>query len=737
MFLSVLLSLLACQTTKGGKVSYNLFYTPADHIAELVAKQQFDDASTVYGQNKDWFVEKMADPAIADLVNTVSTHLQSTYRSVIQTKMRSIKDLEWPSSREKWIEIKTEIEQFSREIHTADGVQIFKDPQFHPAFLDEAKEILNTQIAKIKNSASEQFASYPIFEEENFFNVYPVELDASAFLTEQKVLLEKEIAQAKGNELLNFYKQYEEYLADDAKRQIGGLFFKSLCPSTKKAALATLMGAYAKTCKAGLELDAIPDVKVAFLEVTSDALKEKGGIEFPVGVDLDMPFTAINGSLKKGFDNKEVKSADIIILFNLAATKTNRHVETSNYIKSTCLTGYKQALNPEWDVLQVELQQANMEIMTSNNRLDTSSGNIYKVLGNSIANLLTESKQNKAKQKIEDLKTKFRETPRYVDEPVYGEYAFQRAEMEVIKTGTVQYYVIDQRTKRYLSDFFDVHSQEFFTVAYGLSDTDPNLETLKNTNVTEEAVDAFESEPVTVKLSELLDHYSGNKAKTKRYSSIAQIRRDVVKNRNVMLASAKKKEFGFDKQKDRRFESVVVVKTATGLGTGFYVTDDIVLTNYHVVEEQKFVELEKWGGLETFGKVIAKDVRLDLALVKVQDRGAPVVFYGKKQLNLAETVEAIGHPLGNKFTLTRGVISTLRKHESIMRVKGKPVMFIQTDTPVNAGNSGGPLFLGNYVIGVNDWGVNKNIAEGLNFSIHYSEVFNFLDDNKIAFKKGN
>ena len=48
----------------------------------------------------------------------------------------------------------------------------------------------------------------------------------------------------------------------------------------------------------------------------------------------------------------------------------------------------------------------------------------------------------------------------------------------------------------------------------------------------------------------------------------------------------------------------------------------------------------------------------------------------------------------------------------------------------------GPLFYGNYVIGVNDWGVSKQIAEGLNFSIHYSEVFKFLDDNNIAYKKG-
>ena len=48
---------------------------------------------------------------------------------------------------------------------------------------------------------------------------------------------------------------------------------------------------------------------------------------------------------------------------------------------------------------------------------------------------------------------------------------------------------------------------------------------------------------------------------------------------------------------------------------------DVVLTNWHVVKETKFVEMKTYDGQETFGKVIAKDVRIDLALIKVQSRG--------------------------------------------------------------------------------------------------------------------
>ncbi|MBZ0325149.1 MAG: trypsin-like peptidase domain-containing protein, partial [Alphaproteobacteria bacterium] len=128
--------------------------------------------------------------------------------------------------------------------------------------------------------------------------------------------------------------------------------------------------------------------------------------------------------------------------------------------------------------------------------------------------------------------------------------------------------------------------------------------------------------------------------------------------------------------------------------------------------------------------------RLDIALIKVQRRGLPVKFYTARTLDLGSTVEAIGHPKSFKFSITRGVISAIRRRSSINLPNGAgdEVLYIQTDTPVNSGNSGGPLFLGNKVVGVNTWVVDKSVAEGLNFAIHYSEVVDFLRENLPSFK---
>jgi S1-C subfamily serine protease len=148
-----------------------------------------------------------------------------------------------------------------------------------------------------------------------------------------------------------------------------------------------------------------------------------------------------------------------------------------------------------------------------------------------------------------------------------------------------------------------------------------------------------------------------------------------------------------------------------------------------VIEGGKYAEMKLYNGHETFGKVVKSDVRLDLALIKVQEKGKPVQFYDENSLDLGATTEAIGHPKGLEFTVTRGVISAIRKKESIFDTGGKEVLFVQTDTAINPGNSGGPLFLDNMVIGVND---NKLVdigTEGLGFAIHHSEIQEFLKED--------
>lgn len=314
-----------------------------------------------------------------------------------------------------------------------------------------------------------------------------------------------------------------------------------------------------------------------------------------------------------------------------------------------------------------------------------------------------------------------------IEKPVYTTYNFNRVNIEAAKTMTVNYYIIDRLSQIYTSGTFDVRKTNNFTVCYKLHQRDRNLYSNTLGSNKEEDIVKFEDAPVTVKLSNILDQFVTNKSDRQSLPNLEQIRAQILQDKNQILAEYKEQQFDVKPFNDNRFESVVVVHHPGGpTGTGFFLREDLVLTNYHVIEGAKYIEMTMFDGQETFGRVFTFDIRLDLALIKVQARGKPLILYNKRSLPLGATVETIGHPSGYNFSITRGVISALREIKSAYAPGGKPILFIQTDAAINPGNSGGPLFFRDKVIGINTQKVAATEIEGLGFAIHYSEILNFL-----------
>jgi serine protease Do len=314
--------------------------------------------------------------------------------------------------------------------------------------------------------------------------------------------------------------------------------------------------------------------------------------------------------------------------------------------------------------------------------------------------------------------------------PVYQNYEFSVSDVDVRKAVTANYYIVDNRHRSYFKSIFDVGEEKHFRLAYNLNEKDKNLDTHLKDYDKEESVKRFDEAPATIKLSDVLAQFTAKGNDSRPYKSLVALRDEMLLDKNKALAEHRQR--GQNKaattQEDPRFDSVVVVINPKGsIGTGFFVEPDLILTNYHVVEGTQFVEMKLRNGLETFGKVVKSDVRLDLALIRVQSRGIPVRFHNGA-IPLGSTVEAIGHPKGLEFSITRGVVSALRKRPSLFGVGGKEVLFVQTDTPVNPGNSGGPLFLDKEVVAVNDNKFSAKGIEGIAFSIHYTEVQDFLKE---------
>jgi len=138
----------------------------------------------------------------------------------------------------------------------------------------------------------------------------------------------------------------------------------------------------------------------------------------------------------------------------------------------------------------------------------------------------------------------------------------------------------------------------------------------------------------------------------------------------------------------------------SSLGSGFIISSDgYVLTNNHVVEKADQIIVKLFDRRELVAKVIGKDKRSDIALLKIEAKDLPVVNIGNSnQLKVGEWVLAIGSPYGFERSVTAGIVSA--KGRSLPRDNYVP--FIQTDVAINPGNSGGPLFnLNGDVVGIN------------------------------------
>jgi serine protease Do len=460
-----------------------------------------------------------------------------------------------------------------------------------------------------------------------------------------------------------------------------------------------------------------PDIaRMTLAEGTSRTLlKIDGDIDFPFSVGIDLPLTAEPRSLNIALHGPVEDTGRFVVIFDVALAKVSRRVRDMKDHMSRKVVAINKIDNPAF-------QRAVKQYDSSSVRLEKRGNN------------------SKLVQQFEDARVKVNTTPQYLEQLVYGDYAVKMADLEGTKSLTVNYVVVDRVANTYMKSMFDVVEHQRFTIAYGVDQSDPNQASFFNDVATEAQVRNWERASVIIPLSQLLDHAVAAGGPAVAGASTEAVLEMVANDRNRANARYHAGAYDARSLKDPRFNSVVAIYTATGMGSGFYVRPNIVMTNWHVVERQPIVELRRYDKTETFGQVIAKDLLLDLALVKVQDRGNPVEFFQGKDLHPGDSVEAIGHPHRQLFSITRGVVSAIRKMRANTNETqpSKENFYIQTDADINPGNSGGPLFLGNKVVGINTFGLGfpksgENAPfvpmPGLNFSVHYDAAKKFLDDS--------
>lgn len=175
--------------------------------------------------------------------------------------------------------------------------------------------------------------------------------------------------------------------------------------------------------------------------------------------------------------------------------------------------------------------------------------------------------------------------------------------------------------------------------------------------------------------------------------------------------------------------------TSAASGSGFILSNDgYIVTNYHVVEDSTSISVALYDGTTYDAKIVGYDANNDIAVLKVEAENlTPVIIGDSENMNVGDTVLAIGNPLGElTFSLTHGVISAMNRQVTLS--SGSTMNLIQTDCSINSGNSGGALFnLYGEVVGItnakysNNGDTSEASIENIGFAIPISQVISIIE----------
>ncbi len=172
----------------------------------------------------------------------------------------------------------------------------------------------------------------------------------------------------------------------------------------------------------------------------------------------------------------------------------------------------------------------------------------------------------------------------------------------------------------------------------------------------------------------------------------------------------------------------------SSMGSGIIISaDGFILTNNHVVAGMDEIKVKLLDNRELAARLIGRDPKTDVALLKVDAEGLPVAILGNSdKIEIGEWVMAIGSPLDLQATVTAGIVSAIGRNVDILDNKSGDAIenFIQTDAAINPGNSGGALVnIYGEVIGINSAiATRTNYYMGYGFAVPINIAKSVIDD---------
>jgi S1-C subfamily serine protease len=386
--------------------------------------------------------------------------------------------------------------------------------------------------------------------------------------------------------------------------------------------------------------------------------------------------------------------------------EVERRIVDKQTKKSERAIGTRLVPNPMYDQLLIAISQSKSDLERARYLAATSPPGF--------AQSYAQGQVIGLSNRISDLYDQLRVTPRQREEPVYEVYSYHLNSLALNIKSPIKGWIIESKTG-WMGTVSLTHRHE--KVAAYSQGIDPNDRYLTLPPSLQDVIDEAALGAFSLSVREVLQEKVQLTKRSNNWPSVIASSAGKARNARQSAYSSNVNHLAFPYDK-----SVVIVSVGNSLGAGFYLARNLIITNAHVVQGTGPVEIRSKDGNIGRATVKRADYGLDLALLSTDLSGAPVTLARGDKVELGAEVFAVGHPKGLEFSVTRGSIGAVRSWDD---EAGNRFLVIQTDAPINAGNSGGPLFRDGQVVGINTIKLVGEGIEGMGFSVHVDEIRKF------------
>lgn len=563
-----------------------------------------------------------------------------------------------------------------------------------------------------KNNAANAFEQFDHFSGVDFLSQYPVPELSKQVLAAcyKKCYPSWEKRKSDDLELLLGTKWLS--LLDDERQQFAGLYSRlrfTEAKSTIDTGFRTILETNSVLGKHNLALPKVDGMRAGFISILDSA-------EFQINLEVPELFIVEES---KSINPLELENYDLVIVLvgnGKLEVKNANEVE----VKSNYVTGHQMVPNPNYEVARLNMLQAqiNYNRVANSNQINSYSyDNAASAIIGGIAGGLAAGNAQSEYQRATAI---FQNTPPLVQQPIFQPYTFKVAELNLSKSIAGELFLFEPKNRRYMRCPLAENKEQLFTVSLGVNQSDVNLNVINEKTQSYDAITTWTSQELNLDLGEILRKVPSvhdiQTLKSMKDVWVSNIQKTV----NDTGTSVSQVSVG----KGNNLASVVVVEAGESSGAGFFVTPELICTNSHCVAGAGVISLTYSDGRKAAATVVASDPGIDIAILRSNIKGVPLTLFDGEIPSLGTEVQAIGHPKGLNFSVTRGVISAARRLGDLT--------IIQTDAPINPGNSGGPLIYENKALGMNTMKLSQPGIEGIGFAIYSSSIREYLKRSGIS-----